>query len=223
MIQCGCMASLKNFFHDGSILFKEVESPINGVLTVKWDITFGYQIMGGGLWQVGGPVRTIWKYALDRVKQETEVSHALILGLGGGSIAKLIRENWKDSKITGVDVDPVIVELGKDYLGLSHLNVDILIGDAYEFLEKAKKVTYDLVCVDTYVGDSFPKQFESPNFLENVKKCLSENGVAVFNRLYYSDKRKAADAFEVELSKHFKFVKSLYPELSALYVCSDKK
>jgi hypothetical protein len=54
LIQCGCMASLKNFFHDGSILFKEVESPINGVLTVKWDITFGYQIMGGGLWQVGG-------------------------------------------------------------------------------------------------------------------------------------------------------------------------
>jgi spermidine synthase len=178
---------------------------------------------GGRLVAGWRAVRTIWKYAFDRVKQETEVSQALILGLGGGSIAKLIRENWKDSKITGVDVDPVIVELGKDYLGLSHLNVDILIGDAYEFLEKAKKVTYDLVCVDTYVGDSFPKQFESPNFLENVKKCLSENGVAVFNRLYYSDKRKAADAFEVELSKHFKFVKSLYPELSALYVCSDKK
>ena len=55
------------FIRDGSFTFKEVDSPINGKLTVKWDINFGYQIMGGGLWQVGGPVRVVWKAALQKV------------------------------------------------------------------------------------------------------------------------------------------------------------
>ncbi|MBP7119073.1 hypothetical protein KBA63_03205, partial [Candidatus Woesebacteria bacterium] len=213
------MASLKNFLHDGSIVFKEVVSPINGLLTVKWDITFGYQIMGGGLWQVGGPVRTIWKYALDHLKKRKEVKRALILGLGGGSIAKIIRDNWNESSVVGVDVDKVIVDLGIDYLGLDKLNVDIVIGDAFDYLHKEKK-TYDLICVDTYVGDSFPKQFESEGFLHDVSKHLEDDGVAIFNRLYYSDKRKIADHFEKELSHYFARVEPLYPELSALYLCS---
>ncbi len=214
------MASLKHFFHDGSIVFREVESPVNGKLTVKWDITFGYQIMGGGLWQVGGPVRTIWKYALDRIKKDHQVKKALILGLGGGSIARLVRENWKEATIVGVDIDQTIVDLGNDYLGLANLNVEVVIGDAYHFLEKAHAGQYDLVCIDTYVGDSFPKQFESFKFLENVHRVLMPQGLAVFNRLYYAEKRKDADAFEKDLKKHFTSVESLYPELSALFVCS---
>jgi spermidine synthase len=175
--------------------------------------------MGGGLWQVCGPVRTIWKYALDRVKKE-QVKKALILGLGGGSIARLIRENWKDAAIVGVDIDQTIVDLGKDYLGLSNLDVDIVIGDAYAFLEKARAKQYDLICIDTYIGDSFPKQFESAPFLENVHRVLSPQGLAIFNRLYYAEKRKVADAFEKNLKKHFTNVQPLYPELSALFVCS---
>ncbi len=207
------------FIRDGSFTFKEVESPINGKLTVKWDINFGYQIMGGGLWQVGGPVRIVWKAAIEKVHSEKPiVKKALILGLGGGSIAKLIREYWPDASITGVDIDPVIVELGKDYLNLGKLDVDIQIDDALHFL-KLDKTIYDLICVDTYVGDQFPPQFESEVFLNLLKKHMDNESYAVFNRLYFGDKRKIANAFEKTLESIFNKVNPIYPEAAALYLC----
>lgn len=145
------------------------------------------------------------------------------MGLGGGGIAKIVRKNWPNVKITGVDIDPVIVDLGKKYLGLRETETEIIIKDAYEYCAKCKilNTKYDLICVDIYVGNEVPEKFQKEDFLELVLKLLDPEGIAVFNRLYYDEKRKIARDFERKLEKVFSEVTPVYPQANVLFVCKS--
>lgn len=207
----------------GQKVLKEIESPVSGKLTVVKSITWGVHIMAGGLTQSGGIAELIWKSTLKKLlRKKKQVETVLILGLGGGGIAKLVRKNWPEVKITGVDIDPVIINLGKKYLNLDKYGVDVVITDAYKFLNsKSKSLSskYDIICIDTYVGDEYPKKFESENFIQLVKSFLAKDGYAVFNRLYYGEKRKDAVKFGNKLEKVFANVEVLYPEANVMFWC----
>ena len=120
-----------------------------------------------------------------------------------------------------MDIDPKMVELGKKYLSLNS-DVRVIISDAYGFLKtyNLKPITYDLILIDLYVGDEFPKKFESDAFLKLVYLLLTVNGVAIFNRLYYGEKRPQATKFENKLEKVFKKVEVVFPEANVMFVCS---
>jgi len=106
------------------------KSKYNGKIVVSKSLGFGTYIQAEGLTQSGGIVETIWKSTLRKIHNSKFVIHnSLILGLGGGTAAKLIRKNWPDAKITGVDIDPAMVELGKKHLRLDEFGVEIKIGD----------------------------------------------------------------------------------------------
>jgi spermidine synthase len=215
--------SLLNILSGFKVL-EEVDSPINGHLRVIKDISWGVHIEGGGLTQSGGVAERVWRTSLNRVSNSgLMVRKALIVGLGGGSIAKIISENWPEASIIGVDIDPVIVELGKKYLGLSDKKVDIIIKDAYDFVVAHKAPitnhNYDLICIDTYVGDKFPDKFESEEFIKNIKELLEPGGMVVFNRLYYGEKRPLALSFEKKLEKLFDITR-VFAEANIMFICS---
>ncbi len=214
------MAGLTDFL-SGVRVLEEVESDVNGKLTVVRDFTWGTYIQAGGLTQSGGVAKKVWKTALKKIYDlRFKNDDTLILGLGGGSIANLVNNFWSKAKITGVDLDLVMVELGKKYLGLDE-KIKVVIGDAYKEInrEKLKVKSYDLVCVDTYIGDNFPKKFESERFLKAVRRILSKGGIAIFNRLYYDEKRVLANKFEKKLEKVFSKVERIYPEANVMFVC----
>lgn len=215
---------MKTNLLEGRVVVEKVDSKINGELAVVKDIVYGTYIHGGGLPQSGGLAETIWRKSLTKIKdQKPKVRRCLIVGLGGGSIAKLVRKNWPDAKITGVDIDPVMVKLGEKYLGLGDQSVDIIITDAYDLIENDRKLkpeSFDLICFDTYVGDSFPDKFERVEFIRCVKKLLLQGGIAIFNRLYGPEDRAKAIAFEKTLLEVFKTTERLYPEANVMFVCS---
>jgi len=207
----------------GRIVLNRTVSEINGELVVIRDLVYGTYIHGGGLPQSGGLAEVIWKQTLSKFKnQKPEIKSVLIIGLGGGSIAKLTREYWPEAEITGVDIDPVIVELGKKYLKLDKSNVDIHIQDAEVFIkEQVKKGNkFDLVCFDTYVKTKFPKKFETIQLIKLVKKLLFEKGAVIFNRLYGSKERDNAVKFEKVLKKAFNKIDRVYPEANIMFICS---
>jgi len=213
---------VKTNLFEGRIVVDKAFSEINGELLVVRDISYGTYIRGGGLPQSGGLAKLIWKSALNKVRGlKPEVKNSLIVGLGGGSIAELIRKNWPEAIIAGVDIDPVIVELGKKYLKLEESNVTVNIEDAQNFIEKEVKKgkKYSLICFDTYIGSSFPKKFESVQLVKQIKKLLLEDGIAIFNRLYGPNDRDSAIKFEKTLLKVFKKVDRLYPEANIMFVC----
>lgn len=215
------MNKVAEFLTQGAVTLKKVNSPTNGELTVKWDTLDGYTILGGGLWQVGGPVEGVWKIGLAKVSGD-KFSKILILGLGGGTIAKLARKKWPDSKIVGVDIDPIIVKLGEDYLGLKKFNVEQHIEDAEQFIKKEKR-HFDLICVDMYLGENYPEKFEDEKFIKNTKKLLTKDGVLAVNRLYFGKKRALAEKFLKLLKQNFTNVTEVYPKIEAnvVYLARD--
>ncbi len=198
-------------------ILEEVESPINGKLTVVKDLTWGTYIKAGGLTQSGGILTAVWKETLSKVINEKgNISNCLILGLGGGSLASLILKSHPNAKITGVDIDPLIVGLGIKYLGLKKNKIQIKITDAYKFKSKDK---FDLICVDLYLGDKFPEKFEDEKFIKRVKSMLTSNGIIIFNRLYGPDNRLNSVKFGKELERIFERVDYIFPQANLMLVC----
>ncbi|MFC1649784.1 spermidine synthase [Patescibacteria group bacterium] len=205
------------------------QSKYSGELTVVKDVAWGTYIKAGGLPQSGGLARKIWKKPLERVKNyDLRVEKILILGFGGGGMVGLIKKHWPDSRITGVDIDPAIVELGRKYIKWDSNNVEVAIEDGEKFVNNITTQQhplpntnkYDLVLVDTYYGATFPEKFKKAGFTRRVKKVLNKNGVAVFNRLYGSEDRVRADKFGRMLEKNFKSVESLQPVANIMFICT---
>jgi len=219
------MGKLQDFL-TGTKVLEEVESPINGKIAVTRSLAFGTYISVGGLTQSGGVLKNIWKKTLKKVHSSPFIVHrCLILGLGGGTAGKLVNEFWPEAKITGVDLDPVMVELGRKYLKLDEIGIDVVIGDAWDYVrvnsKSNSKRKYDLVLVDLYVGDNFPEKFESPEFIKIAGSYLADGGIAVFNRLYYGEKRREATRFLKTLEKVFKKVDVVYPEANIMFLCKN--
>ncbi len=201
------------------MIIEEVDSPFNGKLSVERDIAWGVHIRAGGLTQTGGIVNDVWKRTLRFLKEKKpSIGNCLILGLGGGSIAHELVKLWPWIEIKGVDIDEAIVNLGKKYLGLEKSNVYIVIGDASEFIKKEKK-KYDLVCIDMYKGEDVPEEFTTLEFIKKIKKLLTKDGVAIFNRLYGPEDRLTSMRFGKRLEKVFKQVDYVYPQANVMFVC----
>lgn len=202
---------------------EEKESKFNGKVSVIKSIAWGTYIQVNGLTQSGGVVNGVWKSTLKNIKRKNlEIKKILILGLGGGSVAILSQKFWKDAKIVGVDIDPVMVDMGRKHLGLNKLEMEIHIGDAFKYL-KANKDKYDLVIIDMYKGDEVPGELKSDEFLEIIKANLDEKGIAVFNRLYFGEKRPEAMRFGEKLQKFFSKVEYFYPEANLMFISSNSE
>src|SRR5260221_6305541 len=184
------MNKLSNFL-SGTKILETTHSKYNGSIQVVRDFAWGTYIVANNLTQSGGILNTIWKPTLSKIKNEKlKITNCLILGLGGGSVAKIVNKNWPDAKITGVDIDEKMVQLGVMHLALDTSRVKIIIQDASDYC-LATSDLFDLVLVDLYCGDKFPEKFEEDKFLKNIKKILKygsaaggTDGVVIFNRLF---------------------------------------
>jgi spermidine synthase len=208
----------------GTRILEERKSKFNGDLKVVRTLGLGTYIQAGNLTQSGGIIESMWRSTIRHIRYTNPYIHnVLILGLGGGTVVKQICKNWPGAKITGVDIDPIIVELGIRHLALDKSKVKIIIGDALNSLNLPNfpNQKFDLIIVDLYNGDQFPKKFESQNYTQLVSSLLSNDGVVVFNRLYYKDKKIEAEKFGKKLKKVFRKVEEYFPLVNIMYICRD--
>lgn len=191
---------VKSFFKRlifGSETIDNIDSEINGEILIAEDIFGRREMIIGKVCQSGGLVKKLWKTVLSFkfVCRRTNFKRCLILGLGTGTIAKLIAEKFPQTKIIGVEIDPKVVEIGKKYFDLDKIpNLKIIVGDAFEIINNPKfgvrGSKFDLILVDLYLGQEFPPKAETEDFLKNIKKMLVKSGLVVFNRLYFNKKHQ---------------------------------
>lgn len=188
---------------------EEVVSTYNGKIKVKKFM--GRVAVWCGSYEQSGPmVKKVWEKALEKILPPKKV---LVLGLGCGSVAEIISNKFPGAKITGVDIDPVMIRLGKKYFDLSR--VRIVIGDAFSFIRITKQ-KYDLILVDLYLGGNFPSKLSSPIFFKNCRGKLYPNGQVIFNYLKFGRTKEEQKKFVATVSHFFRIDKQLNTEYNLL-------
>lgn len=113
-----------------------------------------------------------------------KMNHILVLGVAGGSVIKtLVDEIHFEGKITGVDIDPHIIQIAKDYFKLDEIkNLEIVIEDAFEFVLKTKD-KYDLIIIDIFQDMNMPNFLFENFFINRVCYLLNNQGLVLFNTM----------------------------------------
>ncbi len=103
---------------------------------------------------------------------------ALLLGLGGGAMARHLAAFLPDCAVTVVERDPTIVELARRFF---HIKREIIEADAQEVVARSRNA-YDVILVDLYDGRGVsgvvPRFWQDCARALRPKGCLSVNWAA---------------------------------------------
>lgn len=135
----------------------------------------------GGVIQSVGVNETYQADIWDAMLPHNRPANALILGLGGGTIASLLTQRFGPVPITGVECDPAVVWLARRQFGLDALeHLRIVVKDAFEFVRHCRE-QYDTICVDLYTAGKMAHGVLGPRFLRDVARLLTPEGEATIN------------------------------------------
>jgi len=110
---------------------------------------------------------------------------ALLLGMGGGSAARLVRAIAPDCHIVAVEYDADVVRVARQELDLDQLGLEVVIDDAREYLARETR-RFDFVMEDVFIGSG--DEVRKPDWLPTpglplAAKRVSPGGLLVSNAL----------------------------------------
>ena len=113
----------------------------------------------------------------------------LMIGLGGGSLAKFMYHRLPWTRIEVVEVNPQVVATARQFFHVpaNDTRFAVTIGDGAERVAQGQD-SADVIVVDGYDADSQVPELSSRAFYEACLRRLNERGVLVVN-LWGSDRR----------------------------------
>ncbi len=113
-----------------------------------------------------------------------EPHSALLIGLGGGSLAKFLHRHFEDCHLDCVELDETVVDLAHEYFYLPQdPRIAIHIADGADFLHYAptRFHGYDLILVDAYHEDGIAPSITQSQFIADCRQRLAVGGILVLN------------------------------------------
>lgn len=105
----------------------------------------------------------------------------LMVGLGGGSLAKFCYKHLPQAHITVLEINPHVIALRQRFfIPDDDGRFQVLQTDAAHFMAHTEQ-TFDLVLVDGFDQNGMPEQLCSPQFYADCRRVLTSGGVSVFN------------------------------------------
>ncbi|TAN32487.1 methyltransferase domain-containing protein [bacterium] len=112
---------------------------------------------------------------------EPEPREVAILGLAGGTAAREYTAAFGSQvEITGVEIDPEILDVARRYFHLDEPNIHAVAADARYWLG-TQAGAYDVIVLDAYRQPYIPFHLTTREFFSEVKSHLKPGGVAVVN------------------------------------------
>jgi spermidine synthase len=110
----------------------------------------------------------------------------LLLGLGGGSVGRAVRALDPGAEIIGVERNADVLRLARDHLELDRLGLELVTGDALEYLHHERRC-FDLIVEDLFVGPS--RSVRKPGWLLDegyplIGKRRRAQGIVVSNTIH---------------------------------------
>ncbi len=186
------------------------QSPYAEIRVLDWEQERLLIIDGGGHTVVERDTwKTLYPYAvvMDLTKFHfAEPGRLLLLGLGGGSIAKSFHHAGWDVDV--VEIDPVIAEVAAEFFGLQPREATVHVMDAREYLLRTDQL-YDLVIVDAFGSSAVPFHLVTQEAFGLLKSRLTERGVVAMNIEQVGWHGQFLSSLTATLREHFETVKAL--------------
>ncbi|MEQ1793009.1 MAG: fused MFS/spermidine synthase [Nitrospira sp.] len=105
----------------------------------------------------------------------------LILGHGGGSLAKWLAHYWPDLEMDIIEFDPVVVRMAEDYFEYHPpANHHVRVKDGRAFLNTTEHL-YDVIWIDAFARHMIPFHLTTKEFYSAVRAHLKPDGVVAVN------------------------------------------
>lgn len=106
----------------------------------------------------------------------------LVLGLGGGSLAKYLWHHFPHCRVQVVERRAAVLDLAYSYFQLPHdARLQVYIGDAGSYLQEAGRRFYDLILVDIYNAWGPAPALADQGFFPACRERLTPQGIVSVN------------------------------------------
>jgi spermidine synthase len=115
-----------------------------------------------------------------------DLKDVLLVGLGGASVVKSFLHYYPKVNVDVAEIDPVVVEVAKNYFGLKtdHPRLKIHVMDGRVYIKKTEK-KYDLIMLDAYAANRYgltvPRHLVTKEFFQEIYDKLTPNGMMIYN------------------------------------------
>ena len=111
-----------------------------------------------------------------------EPATVLMIGLGGGSIAKFIYHQLPRTRTIAIEVSSQVVDIARQYFCVPHNDdrLDIIATDGAAYV-RDHAIGADVMVVDGYDAESQVEALCSPAFYRDCARALTDDGILVVN------------------------------------------
>ncbi len=108
--------------------------------------------------------------------------NVLMVGLGGGSVAKYVYHQFPDVTVRVLEIDPQVVAIARQCFLVppDDARFQVIIGDGAEYMGRGD-VQADIIMVDGYNAESHVEELATREFYGHCRECLASAGVLVVN------------------------------------------
>jgi predicted membrane-bound spermidine synthase len=144
-----------------------------------------------------GSLQRILRYGLRNIGYDNilKMEHVLLLGVAGGSVIKTLVDEIKyKGKITGVEIDPEMIQIANQYFNLDKISqLEIVIEDAFEFVLKTSK-KYDLIIIDIFEDINMPNFLFETFFTNKIFSLMNQKSFVLFNTMILDEAHNIRNA-----------------------------
>ena len=125
-----------------------------------------------------------------------------VIGLAAGTSARQASVVFGGIPIDGYELDPKIVEVGREYFGMTMPNLNVIEQDGRWGLEHSRRL-YSLIEIDAYRPPYIPPHLTTLEFFQLCRAHLTDDGVLAMNVGRTPEDRSLVNALAVTLQKVF--------------------
>jgi predicted membrane-bound spermidine synthase len=111
---------------------------------------------------------------------DDDLDSLLLIGSAAGTIPRQYTAVYGDIPIDGVEIDPRIIQVGRQWFDMNEPNLNAVAADGRFFLANVDKV-YDVIGIDAYRPPYIPFHLTTVEFFREVREHMTDEGVVVIN------------------------------------------
>ncbi len=137
----------------------------------------------------------------------TRIRRILVLGVGGGTVIHLLQRFLQPEEIIGVELNPVHLQVARDFFDISPEMASLHEADAVQWLNDYNGPAFDMIIDDLFGNDNIGLDRAVPAdtaWCSTLLRNLNRNGVLVMNFIGSKALRNSACVSEPLVAHHFK-------------------